>query len=167
MQSCRPMLIGIGVAASAVFTPLQQSAAQASTRGQPTTAFAVADFARLRWLEGSWAGTVAGGRSIFERCHVVNDSTIEITYYADSAFAHETSRGRLYLSVGHIYHTMGPDRWGATHVDDEGAYFVPQTNAPNSLSWSRQSNDQWTATLRAGFVGRDRVMVYHMRRAGP
>ena len=166
MAACRTF-IGFGLAAAAVMASPRRSAAQMSARGQPTTAFAVADFAKLRWLEGAWAGKATGARDFFERCHFVSDTSIEITYYTDSTFAHEAGSGRLYLSVGRIFHTMGPGRWGATHVDDDGAYFVPQENAPNSLAWSHRSNDEWTATLRAGFVGRERVTVYHMRRARP
>jgi hypothetical protein len=135
-------------------------------RGQPKAAFAVADFAKLHWLEGSWTGTSPGERGYAERCRFVNDTTIEITFY-DSTFTRETTTGRLYLSVGRIYHTMGPGRWGATHIDDKGIYFVPQANAQNSVSWTRQSGDEWTSTSRAGFTGFDRVIVYKMRRARP
>ena len=164
MRSCRGTLVGIGLTISAVLLPRQDAAAQASSRGQPRTAFAVSDLAKLRWLEGSWAGTAPDARDIYERVHFVNDSTAEITYFTDSAFEHETGRGRLYLSVGRIYHTMGPGRWGATNVDGHGVYFVPQDNTQSSVMWSRQSNDEWTATIRAGFIGRDRETVYHMRR---
>lgn len=159
------MLITGAMAASATVAPVGRAGAQITTRGQPTAAFAVADFAKLRWLEGSWTGTADSARAIFERFHIVDDTTIDITYFTDSTFAHETGTGRLYLSVGHIYHTMGPRRWGATHIDDGNVYFVPQSNAQNSLAWNHRSNDEWTATLRAGFVGRDRLTVYHMRRA--
>jgi hypothetical protein len=161
MTGHKRILIGLALAASAAHA----ATAQPSTRGQPKTPFAVSDFAKLRWLEGSWAGTSDGGRSIFERCRFVDDTTIDITYYTDSAFTHETGNGRLYLSVGRVFHTMGPGRWGATNIDAGGAYFVPQSNTQSSLAWSRQSNDEWTATMRSGFVGRDRITVYHMRRA--
>ena len=156
------MLIGVWLAAFAVRASAQTS------RGQPKTPYAIGDFAKLRWLEGSWSGTTDGSaRDFSERCRLVNDTTMEITFYADSAFAHETVSGRVYLSVGRIFHTMGPDRWGATNVDDNGAYFVPQTNTQSSLMWKRVSNDEWTATLRSGFLGREHVTVYRMRRARP
>jgi hypothetical protein len=135
-----------------------------TSRGQPKTPFALADFAKLRWLEGSWSGTSEGARDIFERCHFVDDSTIDITYYTDAEFTHETGKGRIYLTVGRVFHSMGPGRWGATNIDNSGAYFVPQANTQSSLMWSRESNDEWTATMRSGFVGRDRITVYHMRR---
>lgn len=143
------------------------AAAQVSTRGQPKSPFSVADFAKFRWLAGSWAGTAPDSRDIFARYRVVDDSTMDIAYYTDSTFASETGTGRLYLSVGRIFHTMGPQRWGATHVDEKGAYFVPQTNAHNTYAWAFQSKNEWTATLRTGFVGQDRVTIYHMRRTRP
>jgi hypothetical protein len=167
MRRCSRMLIAAGLAGSALGVRAAAAGAQASQRGQPRTAFAVADFSKLRWLEGTWAGTSEGGRDIFERWRFTSDTTIEITYYADSTFSHEAGSGRLYLSVGRIYHTMGPGRWGATHVDERGAYFVPQVNANNTFAWSHQSNDEWTATQRSGFAGHDRVTVYRMRRARP
>lgn len=167
MRRCMKMLITASLACSAAASAPAVAAAQASSRGQPTAAFGVVDFAKLRWIEGAWAGTAAGARDFYERCRFVNDTTIEIKYYSDSTFAHETGTGRLYLSVGRIYHTMGPGRWGATHVDDGGVYFVPQVNAHNTYVWNHQSNDEWTATLRSGFAGQDRVTVYKMRRARP
>lgn len=167
MRRCLEMLIMTAVAGSTVMAPAG-AAAQASARGQPRTAFAVADFAKLKWLEGNWAGTSAGERDYYEQCRLANDTTIEITFYGDSAFVHESGTGRVYLSVGRIYFTMGPARWGATHVGTDGAYFVPQANAQNtSVAWSRGSKDEWTSTLRSGFAGLDRVTVYKMRRARP
>lgn len=160
-------LMVVGLASLGSLAPSHVVAAQVSNRGQPTAAFGVADFAKLRWLEGSWAGSAPGERGFFERCRVVDDTTMEIRYFGDSAFEHETSTGRLYLSVGRIYHTMGPGRWGATHVDEKGVYFVPQTNAQNTFVWNRDSNDEWTSTLRSGFVGQGRVTVYHMKRTRP
>jgi len=161
MCRCTRILIAVIVAGSAMPRIVD------AQRGQPRTAFAVSDFAKLRWVEGSWAGTAPGERSYYERCRFVDDTTAEITYYADSAFAHETGTGRLYLTVGRIFYTMGPGRWGATHVDDTKAYFVPQANAQNTYAWSRKSKDEWTATARSGFAGHDRVTVYTMRRAQP
>lgn len=161
MRRVTRMLIVVIVAGSAM-----PHLAEAQ-RGQPRTAFAVSDFAKLRFVEGTWTGTAPGERTYYERCRFADDTTVEITYYADSTFTHETGTGRLYLSVGRIFHTMGPQRWGATHVDDDGVYFVPQSNAQNTFAWSRDSKDEWTATLRSGFGGHDRVTVYKMRRAQP
>jgi hypothetical protein len=135
-----------------------------SSRGQPKTAFAVDDLTKLRWLEGVWYGTSPGEPAHYERYRFLNDSTIEITYFADSTLTRESGTGRVYLSVGRIYHTFGPGRWGATHVDTAGVYFIPQVNARNTFAWSYQSPDTWTATLRSGASGRERVTIYQMKK---
>jgi hypothetical protein len=141
--------------------------AQISRRSEPTTAFAVSDLAKLRWLEGSWAGTSAGERPIYERYHFANDSTIDITYYGDSTFSRQSGSGRVYLSVGRVYYTYGPGRWGASHVADDGIFLVPQVNARNTFGWKQVSPDSWTSTMRSGVSGHDRVIVYQMRRITP
>jgi hypothetical protein len=135
-----------------------------SQRGQPATPFAVSDFAKLKWIEGTWRGTAPGQEPFFERYRFVNDSTIEISYYRDSTLARESSTGRVYLTVGRIYHTSGPGRWGATRVDESGIYFIPQVNARNTFAWAYQSADSWTATLRSGATGRETVTIFEMKR---
>jgi len=92
------------------------AAAQASQRGQPKTPFGAGDLGKLRWMEGTWKAT-APSDTHYERYKFANDSTIEITYFSDSTLSRESGTGRVYLSVGRIYHTFGPGRWGATTVD--------------------------------------------------
>jgi hypothetical protein len=153
--------------AALALAPLSRATAQSSQRGQPKTPFATADFDKLKWLEGAWEGTSPGERTFYERIHFTSDSTVDITYYTDSTLARETGSGRVYLSVGRIYHSFGPARWGASHVDTANVYFIPQVNAHNTFAWSYQSPDAWTATLRTGFSGHERVTVYQMRRIRP
>jgi len=163
-HSFRALIVAaIAVAAGA---PISVASGQSSQRGQPTTPFGLGDLGKLRWMEGTWKATASGEQTFYERYKFLNDSTIEITYYNDSTFSRATGNGRVYLSVGRIYHTFGPGRWGATTVDSAGVYFVPQTNAQNTFAWSRKSGDAWTATLRTGYSGRERVTVYEMQRVG-
>lgn len=152
-----------GIAVALAVTPVA-ARAQSSQRGQPKTPFGTTDFAKLRWLEGSWSGTAAGESPIYSRYHLVNDSTLEITYFRDSTFAQPSGTGRVYLTVGRIFHTFGPGRWGASNVDSVGVYFVPQLNAHSSLAWAYLSHDAWTLTQRTGIGGHERVTVYQMRR---
>lgn len=138
--------------------------AQSSQRGQPSTPFGLSDFAKLRWIEGSWSGTSPGEPNVYEQYRFLNDSTVEIAYYADSSFGRQTGSGRVYVTVGRIYHTFGPARWGASNVDANGIYFIPQVNARNTFAWTTQSPDAWTATARSGASGRERVTIYTMQR---
>src|SRR5215211_6737130 len=110
----------------------REASAQASQRGQPKTPFAAGDLGKLRWMEGTWRATAPNEPTHYERYAFANDSTIEITYYSDSTLSRASGTGRVYLSVGRIYHTFGPGRWGATTVDSSGVYFIPQINAHNT-----------------------------------
>jgi hypothetical protein len=156
--------LSLVAAVGAAAIPASSVLAQSSQRGQPKTPFATKDFGHLRWIEGTWKATAPGEKTYFERFHFATDSTIDITYYSDSTFSKETGNGRVYLSVGRVYHTFGPGRWGATSIDSAGVYFVPQVNAQNSFAWSFQSPNSWTSTMRSGFSGRERVTVYTMDR---
>jgi len=159
---------------SVAFAGLMLAAVQPSTAraqglgrsefGQPRAPVAVADFAKLRWLEGSWEATAPGERTFYERCHFTSDSSIDVTYYSDPALSHETGSGRVYLTVGRVYHTFGPNRWGATHVGPDGVFFIPQVNAQNTFEWVFKSPDAWTSTMRLAVAGHQRVTVYQMQR---
>src|SRR5262245_53410083 len=151
-------------AAAAAVTVLAMRSAHAQASQNSGTPFGVSDFAKLRWLEGTWRGTSPGESNVFERYHFVNDSTIEITYYSDSTLERPSGSGRVYLTVGRIYHTFGPGRWGASRIDKSSVYFVPQVNARNTFSWANQGPNAWTATRRSGASGREMVTVYQMRR---
>ena len=162
----RALLFSFAAAAVAVPGTGAAQSASSSQRGQPQTPFGVADFAKLRWLEGSWAATATDEKPFYARYHFANDSTMEITYYRDSAFTQQSGDGRVYLTVGRVYHTFGSGRWGATNVDASGAFFIPQVNAHNTFAWSYESPDAWTLTQRSGLSGHERVTAYHMRRVG-
>jgi hypothetical protein len=144
--------------------PHRVAAQQMSQRGQPKTAFGLNEFGKLRWLEGTWQAASAGEPNMYEKFHFTDDSTVEITYYRDAQLTQPTATGRFYLSVGRVYHSFGPNRWGATHVGTDGVFFVPQVNARNTFAWDFKDNDSWTATSRSGLSGRDRVTVWNITR---
>jgi hypothetical protein len=158
--------IRTALAASCIVAAASTAGAQSSMRGQPRTPFAASDFAHLRWLEGSWIGTAAGQSPLYERFHFTSDSTADITFYRDSAFTQPSGSGRVYLTIGRVYHTYGSGRWGAAHLDSASVFFVPQSNAHNTFEWTYQSPDAWTVVQRSGMAGLEHVVTYHMRRAG-
>jgi hypothetical protein len=167
MTNFNRALLSVLIIGAALAAPRPASAQVShSQRGQPTTPFAAVDLAKLKWLEGSWAATSPDESPFYARYHVANDSTINITYYRDSSFAQPSGSGRIYLTVGRIYHTFGSGQWGATNVDSTGAYFIPQVNAHNTFAWTYQSPDAWTLTQRTGVSGHERVTVYHLKRVG-
>lgn len=137
-----------------------------SERGQPRTPFSTSDLAKLRWLEGAWSAVTPDEPPLYERFHFVDDSTIDVSYYRDPALHQETGSGRIYLTVGRIYHTFGAGRWGATHLDEHGAYFIPQVASHTSFAWAFQDPNHWTITMRSGMSGREHITVYDLTRLG-
>lgn len=157
----RALLFAAAVVGAAALVTAPPLVAQSKALRTP---FTKADFASLRWLEGNWQGTADGEAPLYERIRVANDSTMEITYYRDPTFAQPTGDGRLYLSVGRIYHTFGANQWVATRAGADGLFLVAQTTGRNNFAWSFLSPDEWTSTMRTGIGGHERVLVYHMRR---
>jgi hypothetical protein len=158
------LTVGLGRGVIGLFAMLLMSNVAFAQRGLPRTRFSSSDLKKLAWIEGRWRGEAPGQAPFFEQYRFVNDSTLEITYFADSAFANSSGRGRVYLSVGRVYHVSGPGQWGASHIDDTGVYFIPERNASNSVSWTFKSPDLWIATLRSSATGQEQVTTYQMRR---
>lgn len=76
--------------------------------------FSLQAFQELRWLEGTWRAETVGDPPFFERYRFVNDSTIEITYFADSTLVTATGSGSVALRPGRIVHEWEDARWAAT-----------------------------------------------------
>jgi hypothetical protein len=138
--------------------------ASAQRRSEPRTAYGASDFAKIKWLVGSWAGAADGEKTLYQRFEQLDDSTYQITYFRDAGFGEPSGSGRLYLSVGRVYHTFGSNRWVATRVGDQGLYLVPQTAARSNFAWTYLSPDHWTFTMRTGVGGHEQVTVYDMTR---
>jgi hypothetical protein len=149
------------IAAIALVTMSNVASAQ---RNLPAARFSLSDLKKLQWIEGRWSGTAPGQAPFYEQYRFVNDSTLEIAYFSDAGFTRSSGRGRVYLSVGRVYHVSGPSLWGASHIDESGAFFVPERNANNTVNWSFQGPDIWIATLRSSATGQEQVTVYQMRR---
>jgi len=138
--------------------------APASGKSKP---YSLAQFAQLRWLEGRWRGALPDGGFFYEQYRWLDDSTIVMHAFGDSAFARATDSARVTLRYGVVANEGISARWVATRLDSAAVEFVPRRGASNGFSWVRESPDRWTATLQSpSRDGGIRRTVYHMERIG-
>jgi hypothetical protein len=104
-------------------------------------------FQMLRWLQGTWRGSAAGGGPFYESYIFLNDSTIRSFSYADSTFAQASDSNLIALAGGQVVKTGGGAVWIATRLDSTGVRFDPESGASNSFTWASASHDTWTARL--------------------
>ncbi len=127
-------------------------------------AYTLKDFVRLQWLEGSWRGQLPDGRGFYERYRVLDDSTIRMRAFADSAFDRVTDSARITLRAGTVA-DEGRARWVATRLDSTGVDFASERNASNNFTWARVSPNSWKAVLNSTDKnGQVQTVVYPMQR---
>jgi hypothetical protein len=130
-------------------------------------AYAGQDFQRLRWLEGRWQGLMENNDKFWEQYHFVDDSTIVMHSFKDSTFAQATDSSRITLRGNTVASEAGPARWVAERLDTLGVEFAPDRGATNYFSWSKDSPNAWTATLRwMDREGKVRRVAYALQRVG-
>lgn len=124
------------------------------------------DFARLAWLEGTWRGEGVGEPPFWERYRFVNDTTVRIESFTDSALAHPPETGEIRWRDGMVTIGSGGSLWVVTRWDRSTLRFEPVAGARNDFMWRRDSDDAWTAVLSWPAVGATpaRERVYHLRR---
>ena len=126
--------------------------------------YALTDFAQLRWLEGDWRGTLPDGGFFYERYRFVDDSTIVMHGFADSTFSAANDSARITLR-GQTVANEGGARSVATALDSRSVSFAPTRPGSNHFTWTRDSEDAWTATLRPPGQA-PRITVYKLERIG-
>jgi hypothetical protein len=129
--------------------------------------FTPAQFASLRWIEGTWRGRLPDGGAFYERYRFADDSTIVMQAFADSTLTRTSDSGRIVLRDGTVADEGGAARWAATRLDSSGVAFAPIEGATNSFTWMRDRADRWTATLTwTDKGGEARAVTYPMERIG-
>ena len=134
---------------------------------QPGT-YASTDFQRLRWLEGRWVGRMEDDKRFYEQYRFADDSTIVMHSFRDSTFAQATDSSRITLRGSTVASEAATARWVAERLDTLGVEFAPDRGATNYFSWSKESPNAWTATLR--WIDRDghvRRVAYALQRMSP
>jgi len=102
------------------------------------------------------------GGYFYERYQFVDDSTIVMYGYADSTFTAATDTSRITLRGSTVRHD-GSARSVATALDSQSVSFSPERPGSNHFTWTRESDDRWTASLRSGGQA-PRITVYRLER---
>ena len=135
----------------------------------PTDAgtFASADFQQLRWINGMWRGFMPDGGKFYERYRVIDDSTMVMHAFPDSTFGTPSDSSRIMLRDGRVINEGGSARWIATRLDSVGVDFTPHYGALNRFTWARESETQWSATMRwTDEAGRPQTRTYALHKFG-
>ena len=134
-----------------------------ATPAQPAPAqFALADFAKLRYLEGAWRGTMENGNAFYESYHFVNDSTIAKGNHTDSTFKTKSDSSMIMFRNGAIMDSS-KSVYTAVSLDSNVVDF--RASPTYHFTWTRQGNDAWTAKLFSKQPdGTDKVTTYPMKR---
>lgn len=111
-----------------------------SDTGGNMPAFTQADVAKLRFLEGRWAGTAPDGSVFYEEYDFPDDTTMRSRRFPDANFAASTDGSTVELKDGKLISTWGEYSWEAVSVADGRVEFHP-VDAPSSFSWSQLDPD--------------------------
>jgi hypothetical protein len=106
-----------------------------------------ADFARLRWIQGTWRGEGTAQTPFYERYRFTDDSTLVVDGFSDSTLAKVSESSRFELRNGHLANAGEGARWAASRLDSSSVSFMPIASARNSFEWRRETADRWTALL--------------------
>lgn len=129
--------------------------------------FTLADFGKLRWLEGAWRGTMPNGALFHETYHFVNDSTIAMGGHTDSTLKTKADSARWVFRSGAVIDSGGSVVYHASRIDSAGIDFRADPDPSHHFTFTREGSDAWTARIFSrGPDGAERVTVYPMRRIG-
>ena len=127
----------------------------------------VADFQKLRWINGPWRGFMSNGEKFYEWYKFENDSTILKTEHPDSTFGTPSGESRIILRNGIVIDSSARSSYVATRWDTLGVDFAPRRGATNSFTWTKEGPTQWAATIRwTDKDGRPQTVVYALHRFG-
>ena len=115
----------------------------------PRTNVKVADFQKLRFLEGDWVGRGGSYAAFYERYRFVNDSTIEQQTFSDETMKTVTDRSTISLRGGRIIHAGEGSRYDAVMLDGTGVTFAPAKAGGNTFTFKRAARGAWLAILKS------------------
>jgi hypothetical protein len=124
--------------------------------------FSLADFGKLRYLEGAWRGTMENGNAFYESYHFVNDSTITKGNHTDSTFKTKSDSSMIMFRNGAI---MDSSKSVYTAVSLDSSVVDFRASPTYHFTWTREGADAWTAKLFSKQAdGTEKVTTYPMKR---
>lgn len=122
--------------------------ATAVTAQEKPADLTLADFKKLKFVEGKWRGH-GYTKPFFESYRFINDSTIETASYTDSTFTRREPGGAVIAFRGGRIYDEGQSgyRWVVTQLKGSEYRFGPLAKATNSFVWRRESDAEWTAII--------------------
>ena len=125
-----------------------------------------AEFAKLKWLEGTWVGSGIDQAPFFERYHFINDSTLIIESFSDATLSKVTETSEYGVRNGKLGNAHPRSRWEATALTDRSVTFGPVAGVRNSFIWRYETPNTWTAIILhpADATRPARERVYNMVR---
>ena len=142
-------------------------ATAAAVPAPDAVAVTLADFQKLRWINGPWRGFMASGERFYEWYKFENDSTILKTEHPDSTFGTPSGESRIMLRNGIVVDSSLRSSYVATRLDSTGIDFAPRRGATNNFTWAREDATKWSATIRwVDKDGRPQSVLYALHRFG-
>lgn len=129
----------------------------------PAVAVSPSQFSQLKWVEGSWRGTLPNGAPFFERYMPIDDSTLAMHSFPDSTFATATDSARVQLRADTVRNQGRNASWVVTKWDSTRVDFAPEWGATNTIVWQRDRN-AWNATIETVVDGKPSIVTYRMER---
>jgi hypothetical protein len=111
------------------------------------------DFAKLKWLEGSWQGTMPAGQAFYTRYEFITPTRMDVYTqpYGQNALKHLVAT--IYLENGDAFMEQDGTKWLVLMSDTgERISLLPAQMFGNSQRWRRINGDQWEATIDQGGV---------------
>ncbi len=127
----------------------------------------VSQFQQLKWLEGAWRGSGGAYAAFYEEYRSIDDSTIHMRSFSDSTLQAATDSSRFELRQGVVVSSRdGQTQYQAVMVQPDRIQFRRPGATSGGFTYTRNTPDQWTATLHPSAPGGAET-VYVMRRLGP
>src|SRR5262245_30242565 len=155
---CAAVLSLFGCKREAANDAANDAAATAPAPPVNASSFPPEAFAQLRWIEGTWVGTVPNGGSFYETYHFINDSTIEMHGYSDAALTQKGDSTLIEYRGGQIRNAGG---WVVTAIDTAGYHFQSTDGSHGPYTW-KKTGGGWLATVGNPGNGMTYEMTPHL-----